>query len=84
MLGIGQKFDYWYRFPMDEKFTDFSPAEIEAMRYAYGQMLEGFSQRQISRIEKRELASSILEALGRPLTKEAVQQVLMLMDKGSP
>jgi hypothetical protein len=64
---------------MDEEFTDFSPAEIEAMRYAYRQMLDGFSKRFISESEKRELASSLLEALGRPMTREGVEQVLKLV-----
>ena len=65
----------------NQELTDFSAAEIEAMRYAYRQMLEGFSNRLVSESEKRELASSILEALGRPLTREAVKQVLKLVDK---
>lgn len=64
---------------MDEEFIEFSPAEIEAMRYAYRQMLDGFSNRYISENEKRELASSILEALGRPKTREAVDQVLTIV-----
>jgi hypothetical protein len=65
---------------MDEEFTDFSPAEIEAMRYAYRQMLDGFSNRFISESEKRELASSILEALGRPMTREGVKLILKLVN----
>lgn len=64
---------------MDEEFTEFSPAEIEAMRYAYRQMLDGISNRFISESEKRELASSLLEALGRPVTREGVEQVLTLV-----
>jgi hypothetical protein len=66
---------------MDGEFTDFSPAEIEAMRYAYRQMLEGFSNRFIVESEKRELARSILEALGRPMTREGVEQVLKLVHR---
>ena len=73
-----------YASNMDEEFTDFSPAEIEAMRYAYRQMLEGFSNSFISESEKRELASSILEALGRPMTKEGVEQVLNLVQRDDP
>jgi len=64
---------------MDKEFTDFSPAEIEVMRYAYRQMLEGYSNRYISESERRELAGSILESLGRPTTREGVKQVLKLV-----
>jgi hypothetical protein len=63
----------------NEEFTDFSPAEIEAMRYAYRQMLEGFSNRFISESEKRELARSILEALGRTVSREDEVKVLKLV-----
>jgi hypothetical protein len=63
----------------DEEFTDFSPAEIEAMRHAYRQMLEGFSDRFISVSEKRELARSILEALGRTVSREGEVKVLKLV-----
>jgi hypothetical protein len=49
------------------------------MRFAYQQMLEGFANRYISESEKRELARSILEALGRPMTRERVEQVLKLV-----
>jgi hypothetical protein len=62
-----------------EELTDFSPAEIEAMRYAYRQMLEGFSHRVISESEKRELARSILEALGRTVSREGEVKVLKLV-----
>jgi len=69
---------------MEKESTEFSPAEIEAMRYAYRQMLEGFSNRFISESEKRELASSLLEALGRPVTREGVEQVLTLVQRVDP
>ena len=69
---------------MDEEFTDFSPAEIEAMRYAYRQMLEGFSNGFVIESEKRQLARSILEALGRPATTEVVTQVLKLVQRDNP
>ena len=64
---------------MDKEFTDFSPAEIEVMRYAYRQMLEGYSNRYISESEKRELAGSILESLGRPTTRAGVSELLKLV-----
>ena len=63
----------------NEEFPDFSPAEIEAMRYAYRQMLEGFPNRLISESEKRELARSILEALGRTVSREGELKVLKLV-----
>ena len=63
---------------MDEELTDFSPAEIEAMRFAYRQMREGFSNGFVIESEKRQLARSILEALGRPATTEVLKQVLKL------
>lgn len=66
---------------MDEEFTDFSPAEIEAMRFTYRQMLEGFSDGFVVESEKRQLARSILEALGRPVTTEGVKQVLMQVQR---
>lgn len=66
---------------MDEEFIEFSPAEIEAMRFAYRQMLEGFSKGFVVESEKRQLARSILEALGRPVTTEAVKQVLMQVQR---
>ena len=69
---------------MEIESKEFSPAEIEAMRYAYRQMLEGFSNRFISESEKRELASSLLEALGRPVTREGVEQVLTLVQRVDP
>ena len=56
-----------------------SPAEIEAMRYSYRQMLEGFSSRYIGENEKRELARSILEALGRTVTREGEEKILNLV-----
>lgn len=65
----------------NEEFTDFSPAEIEVMRYAYRQMLEGFSNGYISESEKRESARSILEALGRTATREGEEKVLKLVCK---
>lgn len=65
----------------NEELTDFSPAEIEAMRYAYRQMLEGFPSRYIGKNEKRELARSILEALGRTVTREGEEKILNLVCK---
>jgi len=44
------------------------------MRYAYRQMLQGFSNRYISESEKREWARSILEALGRTVTREGEEK----------
>jgi hypothetical protein len=63
----------------NEEFTDFSPAEIEALRYAYRQMIEGFSNSFISGSEKRDIARSILEALGRTVTREGEEKVLKLV-----
>ena len=65
----------------NEEFPDFSPAEIEVMRYAYRQMLQGFSNRYISEREKREWARSILEALGRTVTRDGEEKVLKLVCK---
>ena len=48
----------------------FSPVEIEAMRFAFRQMLETYPNRYMGENDKRELARSILEALGKVVTKE--------------
>ena len=63
----------------NEEFTGFSPAEIEAIRHAYRQILEGFSNSFVSESEKREIARSILEALGRIVTREGLEKVLKLV-----
>ena len=63
----------------NENFNDFSPAEIEAIRHAYRQILEGFSNSFVSKSEKREIARSVLEALGRIATREGVEKVLKLV-----
>jgi hypothetical protein len=60
----------------------FSPAEIEAMRFAFRQMNEAFPNRYISQTEKLDLARSILEALGRTVTKEGEEKVLSLLKNG--
>ena len=61
--------------------TDFTPAEIGAMRYAYRQMREDFPDRYIGESEKHELARSILEALGRRVTREGEEKVINLLMK---
>ena len=64
-----------------ENSPNFSPAEIEAMRFAFREMLEAFPNRYISQSEKLELARSILEALGRTVTKEGEETVLSLLNE---
>lgn len=67
-----------------EEFIEFSPAEIQVMRYTYRQMLEGFSNRFVSESEKREIARSILEALGRDVTRQGEENVLKLVHSSNP
>ena len=66
-----------------ENSPSFSPAEIEAMRFAFREMLEAFPNRYINEIEKLELARSILEALGRAVTKAGEEKVLTLLKNGN-
>lgn len=61
----------------------FSPVEIEAMRFAFRQMLETYPNRYMGENDKRELARSILEALGKVVTKEREEKVLDLLKNGN-
>jgi hypothetical protein len=67
----------------NKEFTEFSPAEIEAMRYAYLQMVKEFPGRYIGENEKLELARSILEVLERADSREAEEEVLKLVNEQS-
>ena len=66
----------------NEEFANFSPAEIEVIRHAYRKILEGFSNSFMSESEKREIARTILEALGRTVTKEGEEKILKLVRDG--
>jgi hypothetical protein len=62
-----------------EAFTEFTPTEVGAMRFAYRQMREAFPDRIIGEIEQHELAISILEGLGRSVTKAGEEKVIDLL-----
>lgn len=65
-----------------EVFTELTPTEIGAMRFAYRQMREAFPAKSISEIEQHEMASSILEGLGRSVTRKGEEKVInLLMEK---
>jgi hypothetical protein len=73
----------WQPMSVDKSkvLADVSPAEIEAIRFAYRQMREEFPGRYVGENEKRDLARSILEALERPVSREAEDEILKLVEE---